>query len=312
MIRFNNSNVNFLGVRIATAILPFLTKAIIYCLRKVRFFCKRKSVAKKSIEDIENFFETMPLFDYVEIETINKCNSTCSFCPINRDIDPRPLAKMGEDTFRKIIDNLAGLNFCGNISYYSNNEPLMDNRIADFIKYGVSKIPNATHHLLSNGTLLTEEKFQTLIDSGLNFMVINNYNDKLKLNPNIQKIYDKYKEKDFPLNCAINRRFKNQYLSKRGGAAPNRLKTAAKPLNGPCYWPFRQFIIRADCGVSLCCNDALGKITLGNVEKQTLEDIWFGEKHLNILKSIRENWRDNIEICKACDVIASKNDLVSG
>ena len=26
----------------------------------------------------------------IEVETMNKCNSTCEFCPVNRFVDPRP------------------------------------------------------------------------------------------------------------------------------------------------------------------------------------------------------------------------------
>jgi radical SAM protein with 4Fe4S-binding SPASM domain len=309
MIKISKSKINIYLKRNLALISPGFAKIIMTFLQKMRFLCLYKKIAKKVEGQVEDFFETMPLFNYVEIETINRCNSTCSFCPVNRNNDPRPLAKMSENTFHKIIDNLAKLDFRGVISYYSNNEPLIDNRIIEFVKYGVSEIPNAHHQILSNGILLTEDTFQKFIDSGLNYLLIDNYNDKFKLNSNIKKIYDKYKKETFSLDCRIAVRFINQTLSNRGGTAPNKLKIK-KILKAPCYFPFMQLIIRADCGVSLCCNDALGKITLGNVEEQTLEEIWFGQKHLNILKSIRENQRNDIEICKKCDIIATKEWLV--
>jgi MoaA/NifB/PqqE/SkfB family radical SAM enzyme len=295
--------------RTLLGILPVFTKKLKIFWHKIKFYSQSKSIAKEIKNDVEEFFKSensLPLFNYIEIETLNKCNGTCSFCPVNRNLDPRPLAKMSEDTFRKIIDNLAKLNYSGTVAYYSNNEPLMDNRIIEFIKYGVSKIPNAQHNLFSNGTLLTEEKFQALIDCGLNYLLIDNYNDKLKMNPNIQKIYDKYVKEKFSMNCKIDLRFNNQTLSNRGGTSPNKHKSP-KTLTVSCWHPFIQLIIRADSGVSLCCMDALGKVTLGNVDEQTLEEIWFGEKHINILKSIRKNLRNDINICKECDYIASKS-----
>jgi len=209
---------------------------------------------------------------------------------------------MSDDTFYKIIDNLAKLNYSRQIGYYSNNEPLMDNRIYDFIKYGVSKLPNARHILFTNGTLLNCDKFQSLIDSGLNFLYIDNYNDNGELNSNIKKIYDEYKNKEFSLNCKIYMRLNNEVLNNRGGSAPNKPKNR-KPLNVSCYKPFMQLIIRADCGVSLCCDDALGKVTLGNVQEQTIEEIWYGQKHLDILESMRKNTRSGI--CKECDIVSS-------
>ena len=36
----------------------------------------------------------------IEIETFNRCNATCQFCPVNRDADPRPMKRMEESLFR--------------------------------------------------------------------------------------------------------------------------------------------------------------------------------------------------------------------
>ena len=309
MITISGTNNFFIGK--LSGLSPFLAKIVMGGGKSLKSLLKWKSVAKKAERDIISFFEKdpVPIFSYVEIETINRCNGVCSFCPVNKNADPRPYAKMSEETFKKIIDNLAELNFSGCISYYSNNEPLMDTRIIEFIKYGVYKLPLCTHQILSNGTLLTEEKFQKFIDSGLNNFHIDNYNDRLKMNPNIQNVYDKYASCDFRMSCSISLRYQDQILSSRGGNAPNKSKPQ-KTINAHCYYPFSQLIIRADSGVSLCCNDALGKITIGNVENQTLQDIWFGEKHINILKSIRDNKRNDIDVCKGCDFVASKKDSV--
>jgi len=54
----------------------------------------------------------------------------------------------------------------------------------------------------------------------------------------------------------------------------------------------------------------LGKITLGNVEQQTLEEIWYGEKHIKILEKIRDNMRNDIEICKLCDIVSSSKNFM--
>lgn len=263
-------------------------------------------------DDVENFYKEkeIPLFRFIEIEMINRCNGDCSFCYFGKNDDPRPLAKMTEKTFKKIIDNLKKLNYDGVIYYHSNGESMMNAQIFDFIKYGASNVLAAKHVLFTNGTLLNSEKFQKFIDSGLNLLHINNYSDKLKLKPNIQKIYDEYKNKEFSMECEIFLRLKDEVLSTRGGTAPNREQIKGV-LNTSCYFPFNTLVIRADNGVSLCCNDALGKYTLGNVEEQTLEEIWQGEKFMEIRNSIRKNMRNDIDICRECDMIPSNNGNVS-
>jgi len=285
-------------------------------IRYKRYVFNNTQEAKRDIEKYfatlktsKNKYDSFTMFDNVEIDIINRCNGTCSFCPVNKHIDPRPLARMSDDIFHKIIDNLAKLNYGGLLEYFSNNEPLLDNRIYDFIKYGVSRVPNAYHVLYTNGILLDSGKFQALAESGLNYLRIDNYNDDMELNPNIQKIYDEYKDKEFGLVCEIYIRLNNEVLSNRGGSAPNKQKFK-KPLDAPCFLPFRDFIIRADCGVSLCCNDALGKVTLGNVKEQTIEEIWYGQKRLDIIESMRKNLRKGIEICEGCDAFSTDKSFV--
>ncbi|MDR0304175.1 MAG: hypothetical protein LBH98_05325 [Chitinispirillales bacterium] len=182
------------------SIAPKIAKLMKSIHAKILFLLNYKQDENSLKSGIEKIFlqEKSPLFYEIEIETINKCNGTCSFCAINKNIDKRSLVKMSENDFFKIINNLAELNFCGLVNYFSNNEPLLDNRIFDFIKYGVSKLPNAYHIVYTNGILLTEEKFQMLIDTGLTYLRIDNYNDKLKMNSNILKGSILVKDKKIP------------------------------------------------------------------------------------------------------------------
>lgn len=71
----------------------------------------------------------------IEIETINRCNNDCSFCPVNRNDDIRTPKIMKEELFYKIIDDLCNIKYTGVISLFSNNEPLLDTRLLKFLKY---------------------------------------------------------------------------------------------------------------------------------------------------------------------------------
>ena len=75
------------------------------------------------------------IFTYIEIETLNRCNGKCSFCPINATAPQRQYAKMDEQVFKKIIDELSEMGFDRKVALFSNNEPFLDERIIDFAKY---------------------------------------------------------------------------------------------------------------------------------------------------------------------------------
>ena len=211
------------------------------------------------------------VINLVEIETVNRCNGLCPFCPVNAKQPQREYAKMSEELFKKIINQFSAMNYSGCLSLFSNNEPFLDERIIDFCKYASDKLPDAMINLFTNGLLLTFDKFIAILPYLDNF-VIDNYNDKKELNsPELKKIYDYVNEHpELKARVKIEFRMLNEVLSSRGGQAPNKINAFNKRAMGVlCLQPFRQMVIRPTGEVSLCCNDALGKYTLGNLNTQT-------------------------------------------
>ena len=87
---------------------------------------------QKTREYVDLLRVKQPMFKTLEIETINRCNGKCSFCPVNSTNDDRILSKMSEDLFNKILVELVDMKYSGRVSLYSNNEPFLDDRIVDF------------------------------------------------------------------------------------------------------------------------------------------------------------------------------------
>lgn len=248
---------------------------------------------------VSQYIKQGHLFHHVEIETINRCNGTCSFCPINALIDPREKKVMSDELFHKIIDELAELNYSGRLALFSNNEPLLDSRIIEFHKYARQKLPYARMHLYTNGTLLNFDKFLVLLEI-LDELIIDNYQQDLKLIP-ISKMIVKYANEhpEIKKKVTIVLRKPNEILTSRGGDAPNRTQVNIQK-HISCIYPFQQMVIRPDGKASLCCNDPLGKCTLGDVSKNKLVDVWNGEMYNKVRQSIKEG-RENFGHCKNCD-----------
>lgn len=265
-----------------------------------------KDIIKKNIKQLLEK-ETLPLFGMVEIETMNKCNGTCTFCPVNKYDDPRPFEKMSEELFNKILDELAELNYTGSISIFSNNEPLMDKRIVDFCKTAYEKLPNAFHYLYTNGTLLNKDNFVELMKY-LDELRIDNYNDEYVLIPSIQEVYDFYKDKDeYKDRAIVDRRLNTDIMTTRAGQANNR---SCKPtLESSCVLPFYQLIIRPSGKISLCCNDSLGGMTLGDVSKQSIKEVWYSDLYKKTREDIAKS-RVNNHLCKYCDHLQTELEYV--
>lgn len=252
--------------------------------------------------DIEN---RMPLFKYIEIETLNRCNGLCSFCPVNAKQQQRPYAKMERSLFEKIIGELKELDYAGEYNLFSNNEPFLDERILDWMKYAWESLPKARLIMYTNGSMLNLEKFLETIKY-THRLVIDNYNntpDKDQVNDNLKPIYEYlqlHQELKDKVKFAL--RDREEVITSRGGLAPN--KQILKGLNAACVYPYKQMVIRPDGKCSLCCNDALGKYTMGDVNKQTLTEIWYSERYTKLRKEMKKNRRKNLKLCNECDTHA--------
>ena len=115
-----------------------------------------KSRAKSQKNYIEYFMgkEIPPQPLIVNLETINRCNSTCAFCTANKNAEKRPYCRMEDELFYNIIDQLADWGYKGHLTLYGNNEPWLDTRIVEFHKYCREKLPDSFIFMSTNGLLL--------------------------------------------------------------------------------------------------------------------------------------------------------------
>jgi radical SAM protein with 4Fe4S-binding SPASM domain len=250
---------------------------------------------------INNFHEgDNPLI--VTIETINRCNNKCSFCPASIGNETRPLYKMQKDLFEKIIAELKVINYNGILELFVNNEPFLDERIIDFHEFARTELPDSCILLFTNGLLFTLDKFLKIAPF-VNQIIINNYNSTLVLHDNVKKIWE-YSQKNkehFPhLEIVIQKRFIDEKLSNRNNSAPN--KKATREIKEPCLAPFTDLTIYPNGIVGLCCSDALEKTNMGNCNESTISEIWRSDKYLKIRQIMRKSRIGN-DMCKFCDFV---------
>ncbi len=241
------------------------------------------------------------LFTHVEIETLNRCNGECGFCPVNKHLDPRQPVRMTDELFYSIIDQLHDLDYQGKVYPYSNNEPLLDTRIFDFVAYMREKLPKAQIFFYTNGLLLDKEKYLRLVPLVDSF-TINDYGDDFQLHPNIREIYEYAQSDPACRHTQVVVRYRQEIMTSRGGQSPNKKDILHRTLPVGCLLPSRQVIIRPDGKLSLCCNDALGTMSLGDLTKDKLIDIWNSDAYQELRKRVLDG-RGSLDLCRNCDTL---------
>jgi len=249
---------------------------------------------------------TKHILDCIFIETTTACTRKCPWCTHHYyDIKPN---FMSENLFQKIITDLSSLNYSGRLSFYLNGEPLLDKRLSEWVKAGKKACPDAFTFIISNGDLFTAEKVTELIHSGLDAIKVNTYDEKTlikvqtemkKINPDIihhVRLYDHSNKTDW---------------TSRGGTVPFGGKQNENHKKTVCLRPFRQMYVAQNGVVAQCCSDALNKYVMGDMNTQSLMEIWNGEEFNKVRNSLLGKSELN-DLCKICDlerIYENVNDL---
>ncbi|MBO6179974.1 MAG: SPASM domain-containing protein [Selenomonadaceae bacterium] len=261
-----------------------------------RKFARVETISHQVEDYMEYFFVNKPLFRYLEIETVNRCNGECGFCPVNVFQKQRKYHKMSKELFKSIINQLAILDYRSNIALFSNNEPFIDERLGEFVQYARQNLPHAKLFLISNGTLITLDKFKSIIHN-IDWIGIDNYLTE-QMPTNIKQCVDYCLEQGISHKISYFQISKDAQRASRAGNSPNSKVLYTTELK--CGLPFIDMVIRPDGKVSLCCNDALGDNTLGDLTEQTLTEVWYGEKFQNYRKSLQRG-RYYVDSCRYCN-----------
>jgi 8-amino-3,8-dideoxy-alpha-D-manno-octulosonate transaminase len=223
------------------------------------------------------------------LETYGHCNRKCSFCFNNDRFQQREKGELPAKYWKKIIDDLAKIDFAGRISPHFYGEPLLDKRLPDLLAYARKRLPLAHIVVVSNGDFLDEKQFRKFIKIGVDHFAITNYDDFER--PILEDLQNK-----FPLHIHV-RSYQDYEKTDRTGE----IFLKHKEIHEPCLRPASQLVINWQGEVLLCCMDYYAKEVMGNLKQTGLWQIWNSPKFQEYRRILGQGQRQKIGICQHCD-----------
>ena len=286
----------------------------------------------------EIFPITKEILDFpplIQIEPSSICNFRCVFCfETDKTFTNKKNGHMGTmklDLFKKIIDEIEGkVQF---VTLASRGEPLVSKDINEMIKYTSGKFLNLK--INSNASLLNEEKIHTILSSNVKTMVFSadaadsDLYKKLRVNGSLEKTVSnikKFKEiqkKHYSSSKIITRvsgvKFSKEQnfesMMKLWGDLvdqvafvdynpwENSYEKKPNGLNTPCSDLWRRMFIWWDGKVNPCDVDYKSKLSTGNVENETIKNLWLSSQYQSLREKHLKNMRQTISPCNACTVV---------
>ncbi|MGD9346547.1 MAG: SPASM domain-containing protein [Candidatus Aminicenantes bacterium] len=264
----------------------------------------QSDVVKQSLKTLYDLGYDTPYSSWptvVAIEINAHCNRKCVYCPNhNYDRTGGQQGFLDESLFQAIIDDLAMHGYYRSIYYHIYNEPLLDERLPEFIAYTRERLPEATIDIYTNGDFLDIGVYHTLIQRGADRFVISLHGEKPS--PNLRDTLRHLPPKEKTATLMIMDTFRDYKAKKngffnRGGAIITHRKQRRSQ--------FCPFVL--DCNINfkgdviLCCNDFFGDYIFGNVKNRPLSEIWFDKEYINLRNRVTFGDRE-FKLCKRCNV----------
>ncbi|MFH0818519.1 MAG: radical SAM/SPASM domain-containing protein [Patescibacteria group bacterium] len=234
-------------------------------------------------------YRRQDVFTALDIEINSRCNLRCRYCPVS--LWNRGDALMPDDLYRKIIDDLADFPFPyrGRVSPHFYNDPLVDRRLPELMRYTREKLPHAVLLIHTNGVALTREFYRSLIASGIDGMLITRHTRVLP-----RSVLDIIKSEPDADRFLTIQSLKHVGLFERGGiervARPHRLRS--------CYYLSDEIAIDYRGNV-VCTNDFFIRDPFGNVHDASLKDIWWEKRFVDIRKKLKKG-KIALSVCRDC------------
>ena len=277
---------------------------------------------------------------HIFVESTSVCNFRCKMCP--RTEGDILVGNMDFAIFKKVIDE-AGQYGPRSFSLYLFGEPLLAPQIIEMVKYIKQSNPDNVVVITTNGSLLTKEKSEALVDSQVDKLAVSFVSpnketylektgiDKLEqVEKNIEQLIAVKNEKKSAKPLIFARMIVGHDTAKQAGEFVKKWKgkKVAVELRDmhnygghiqesyvkntrryPCYHPWLAPAIHWNGDFTICCTDYERKTLLGNIKEKTIHEMWTGEKIKNYRKLHLQGKYSQISPCSNCDVWNIYSDL---
>lgn len=285
--------------------------------------------------EIETNFPT-----YLSLETLMKCNYRCTMCTYS---DPKEVKKirykeqLSDELYDKIIYEVNKHN-CPSMGFNMLNEPLLDKKIIKRIKLA-SDAGIIDSRMNTNASLLTEEKAEEIVDSGLTRLLVGldaftpdtykkvriggDFDLVMRNVDNFLKIREK-KGKKLPIlrvsfvRLSINEMeiadFIDHWKNRADLVAIQEYQppfdndeyvgkhavSKLMPKDYTCPQPHERMVIKGNGNLYPCCAQYNHTLVMGNLQENSIQEIWTSEHWKKMRRHMKERTWEQLETCKKC------------
>lgn len=276
------------------------------------------------------------MLDYpkiIEVQFHNKCNSNCLICPY-KDMNYN-YEKMSKELFEKFLSEIDE-NKLKRIIPYLNNEPFLSTDFINMVKMIRNKFKKIEIEISSNVSMIKEIDIVEMSKLNITELRLSVFGyEKLTYNKmmpclNYEKTFEKLQmissimkdsntiisivmidngeinEQEFiNMKCLCDKlgfKFERWGFLDRSDNVTYKSNNIYNENVLSCEQnrPLERMHILSDGRVIFCCQDWSHSLVVGNINNNTISEVWNSETFINARKSLYDKEKDSPMICKKC------------
>ncbi|MBN1424938.1 radical SAM protein [Candidatus Fermentibacteria bacterium] len=272
---------------------------------------------------------------YLNLEPTNRCNLSCRWCVAS---SARPGGLLELSLAESILAQAADAGV-GEIRFFLAGEPLLHPSIGDLVAAASARGLRTVLH--TNAMLLDGDRARSLIEAGLDdvsFSINGVDNERIRqvqrgadldtMVENVRGFHEMRRRLGGrgprttlqiiqpPDEAVIS---DSRVAALLGSPGPDRilrlaphgwggqLRSEEVVLRGrryhPCQPLWQGMSVGWDGRVFLCCADLNGAHPVGDLVRQSLTDVWHGDRLMEVRQRVASNRREGLPLCASCDAV---------
>jgi radical SAM protein with 4Fe4S-binding SPASM domain len=225
----------------------------------------------------------------VEINLTDFCNRRCSFCPHSGPFHYGVKESMSISTAATINQHLLDLDFKQTVSFCGFGEPLFADNFVELVNTLTNNV-DCKVELDTNCDFVTREVIE---QTNITHLVLSMYDEDVT-----KQFEDMFEDSKVTLVFKHFYDTDNMFIVNRDNIMN---RDQSLDIGRPCHLPFSKMFIDWDGSVLLCANDWSKKSVVGNINEDTIEDIWMNDRYRQYREMLLEGRRD-AEPCNKCNI----------
>ena len=268
---------------------------------------RKGKIVRDNLDEANPSESAPPFCSLIEFNLSGLCNRVCVFCP---RVDPKIFPNINEhlpvELYEKTMTELAEVDYDGMILYSGFGEPFLYKSIEHLIVLSKQYCPKVRVECVTNGDTVTPGKLKSMFDAGLDTLLISLYDGpeqrevfqgmmaEAGVSESQVVLRDRWLPAEENYGITLVNRSGMVNIPEAGIGA------ISEPLKRRCFYPFYSVVVDYDGAVLLCTHDWGKKFIVGNLNHQTIHELWDNDRIKKVRESLANADRSFVP-CSGCD-----------